>query len=181
MPTLPRFSINNYKGYTLIELLVVLTIIAILATVVFVNFKNFSKNQILIKAIGQIQSVLRLAQSNATSSVKCGGVGGSAWSVKFGTDKSKVEVFCENNTTAQKTLSLENAAVQSIKCAADGVTFDPPLTVKFSPLYGNVSFLDSPQACVVTTSIIIITLENLTNTASTKSFTISKGGAIDVQ
>ena len=62
---------KSARGFTLIELLVVIAITSILAVMGFVNFKDFSSNQISVKAAGEIQTILRLAQSNATSSTLC--------------------------------------------------------------------------------------------------------------
>lgn len=174
------------KGYTLIELLVVLAIMSILGTIAFINFKTFSQDQVLNKALGEMQSFLRLAQSNATSSVKCGNISGASWAVKFLVDKININLACGPTDSVQKTLTLENTQVTSIQCSpADstcpptGSTFNPPLTISYSPLYGNVTFSQG-DLCVANASTLMIVLKNLLNNKF-KCFTISKGGAIDIK
>lgn len=173
------------NGYTLIELLVVLTIMAILTIVVFINYKTFSQDQILKKATGEIQSLLRLAQSNATTSLTCpGSTAGVSWAVKFLADKETLHLTC-GPATFQKSLRLENVQIDSIKCSPAPATcpqtgFNTPLIVSFTPLYGKVTFIKSGEFCVDTAQSVMVVLKNLKNN-NNKCFTISKGGAIDVQ
>ena len=180
-----RRNLVNIHGFTLIELLVVLTIMAVLSIIVFVNFKTFSQDQILNKALGQIQSFLREAQSNATASLACGGSGGVSWAVKFSADKVNLELVCGSSDSVKKTLTLDNVDVYSLQCSPSstdstcppvGATFNPPLTISFAPLYGNVGF----SACSASTLTLKVALRNLKNN-NYKCFTVSKGGAIDVQ
>lgn len=172
------------KGYTLVELLVVLSIMAIVSIVVFVNFKTFSQDQILKKTAGDIQSFLREAQSNATSSLNCGSSSGVSWAVKFLADKQTLNLNCGPADSFQKSLQLENAQVDSIKCSPVPTTcpqtgFNTPLTIRFAPLDGKVSFAEG-DSCINNASTLMIVLKNLRNN-NNKCFTISKGGAIDVQ
>ena len=97
-------------GFTLIELLVVISITGILSTLTFVNFKSFAKEQQLNKSIGEIQTFLKLAQSNATSSTVCGSSGGVSWTVRFNSDKITVDIICGLDLTKApyKTLTLQN-------------------------------------------------------------------------
>lgn len=172
------------RGYTLIELLVVLTIMAVLSIVVFINYRTFSQDQILNKALGQVQIILRLAQSNATSGYLCAGQGGASWSVQFGSDNTKVEIYCDKTTTVQKSYTLENATVTSIQGSGCGSPYTSPFTtpikITYSPLYGNPKFEGPTDICFTTNSPSIVF--TLTNTkGNTKSFKLSKGGAIDIQ
>lgn len=108
------------KGYTLIELLVVVTIIATISVMVFANYRGFSKDQVLIKATGQIQSLIKLAQSNASSGLKCASgdsESSSEWYVKFKpvtNNKSVLELSCYKSAgispasnTIMQTLTLD--------------------------------------------------------------------------
>lgn len=165
-------------GYTLIELLVVISIIAILAVIAFVNYKDFSSDQITIKATGKIQSMLRLAQTNATTGVTCDNVAGASWSAKL--KSTTIEMKCSKTTDVQRTYTLDNVTL-SIKCS-DATDLSPPVTINYAPLNGQVSFTDDSGAgCLTTTNSLVITATNSRNTTSTKSFTISRGGAINVQ
>lgn len=161
------------KGFTLIELLVVISIMGILATFIFVNYKSSKSGQDLNKAASDIQSFLRLAQSNATSGVKCGTQGGAFWGVRFETNK-KLQLKCGQNIGVgswQKDLNLEGvqAVYEEVFCSISS-----PLTVVYAPLDGKVTFSGSDCSKVVI---------NLTATKdnTTKCFTIERGGAVDVQ
>ncbi len=140
-------------GYTLIELLVVISIIGILSVVAFVNIKEFSSSQALKKAAGEVQSFLRLAQSNASSSTLCNGVGGVPWTVTINTNT--VVITC-NIDTPYKTLTLQS-----------GITISPQFSVIYSALKG------------VPDSSVTITLDN--GKGETKTVILTSGGAINVQ
>lgn len=174
------------KGYTLVELLVALSIIAIVSIVVFVNFKTFSQDQILKKTVGDIQSFLREAQSNATTSLNCGSSSGVSWAVQL-RDQDDLDLVCGPTDSLKKTLTLKDSEVTSIKCSPpgstcppQGSTFSPPLKISFSTLYGKVTFIKSGESCVDTAQSVMVVLKNLKNN-NNKCFTISKGGAIDIQ
>lgn len=175
-----------YSGYTLVELLVVIAIISILGVIGYINFRNFSSDQVTIKATGVIQTLLRLAQSNATSSTLCNGQGGAFWSLNFKDDKKSVELGCGltiPTITSQKTYTLENAEVDSILGSDCGLTpLSLPFTVIYSSGLGDLTF-SSPLAsstCLASSSWTF-TLKNAIDTSKTKTFKLSSGGAIDVQ
>lgn len=174
---------SNVRGYTLIELLVVISIIAIMAVVGFVNFKNFSASKVTEKAVGQVQTLLRLAQSNASSGTVCGSVGGVTWSLILKADKKNIDLVCGalDAPQLQKTYTLENAEIDSIKCSTTAAAFNPPLTISYAHLSGKMAF-SSTEGCVGSAADLIITLKNKINpSAAQKTLTISKGGAIDVR
>lgn len=168
-------------GYTLIELLVVISIISLLSVVGFVNFKGFSSDQITIKAVGQIQSLLRLTQSNATSSTLCNGVGATSWSLKF-IDASTMELRCNPNDFKHKSYTLESAQVDKIIGSGCGTTSTIPLTLTYSVGLGALAFSSSTAspACLSSASWTF-TIKNVLDTTKTKTFTLTKGGAINVQ
>lgn len=171
-------------GFTLIELLVVISIIALLSIVAFINLKGFSQDQVLNKAVSEIQTLLRLAQANATAGVLCNSQGGANWTVNFKANKVDIELDCGDSSSFVKTLTLENVQVDSIKGASCGPPTDLPLIVTYSKISGNVKF-DSIvgsdiDLCLETSANVLIDLKNL-KTSNIKSFTISKGGAMDVR
>lgn len=144
-------------GYTLIELLVVISIIGILSVVAFVNIKDFSSAQALKKAAGEVQSLLRLAQANASSSTLCNNVGGVSWTVKFNTD-STIQIKCGPTDYPIKTLTLQT-----------GITIinNTPFSVNYSALKG------------VPDRSVTILLQN--TKLERKEVTLTSGGAINVE
>lgn len=179
-------------GYTLIELLVVISIISTLALVSFINFKNFSNDQVTIKATEQIQDLMRLAQSNATSSALCNGQHVKSWNLNFLADSKTIQLNCDQVCTTpctptnflQRTYTLDaNARIDTITgYDCGGANPINPLTLTYSPLVGTLSFSSNPAllgTCAQSASWTF-TLKNTQNN-STKSFKINKGGAIDVQ
>lgn len=174
------------RGYTLIELLVVIFIIGILSVAVFVNFKDFAQDQILNKAVGQIQTHLRLAQANATAGVLCQGQGGADWTVVFQANQKNLDLTCDASGVVIKTLSLEGVQIDSVRsstCTASCSNASClPLSVNYAKLDGSVRITSTADqtTCLSTSNQILIVVKNL-NTNNVKSFTISKGGAIDAQ
>ena len=177
---------QSARGFTLIELLVVISIISIMSVVAFVNFKDFAQDQILNKAIGQIQTYLRLAQANATAGVLCQGIGGVDWAVVFQANQRNLDLICGVSGMVVKTLTLENVLIDSVKsstCAAICTNASClPLKVSYSKLDGSVKITSSADqtTCLSTSSQILINVKNL-KTNNIKTFTISKGGATDAQ
>lgn len=176
------------NGFTLIELLVVISMLGILATFVFVNYRSAASDQLLAKAVIEIQTLLKFAQSNATTGTVCVGPGGNSWTVKFRqNDKSKLDLTCGTTDTPRQSLTLQDVEVSSFQCNPADTTicppvddvFTPPLSVNYSPLYGNINF-SSGAVCSNTASTIMVTLRNIKNN-NKKCFTISKGGAVNVK
>lgn len=61
----------SQKGFTLIELLVVIVIMAILGAFTIANYKSFGQDKELESIALDIQSLIRVAQTNATTGKKC--------------------------------------------------------------------------------------------------------------
>lgn len=169
-------------GFTLIELLIVISIMAIMAVVGFVNFKGFSADQVTVKAVGQIQTYLRLAQSNATSGTKCGTTGGAPWALLFNRDQKHIMLTCGTNNIEQKNYILDGAEIESIKGSeCDRNTSVIPFTLVYSSGVGALTFTgDSISSTCLASDVWTFTIKNTKNN-TTKSFKVSKGGAIDVQ
>lgn len=178
-------------GYTLIELLVVIAIMSILAVGGFVNFKDFSAGQVAIKAAGQIQTYLRLAQSNATSSTTCNGQGAIMWYLVF-TSATDIDLRCDTATTTNayyKNYSLESGvqidSITGSSCGATALSINSVI-VKYAVGTGTFSFSANDSSgnpvnatCLGSSSLTFTTKYISSN--STRSFTITKGGAINVQ
>lgn len=171
------------RGYTLVELLVVLVIIAIISLIGFINYKSFAADQIIQKAVGVVQSTIRLAQSNATASVLCNTNASSSWAVKL--DSGSIDLSCRqtDQTTdlLQKTYLLENAQIDKLKCGGRDLEFGPPVTLTYLTGAGTLTFSGS-DSCLPNAPSLQITIKNIQNpNVSPRPFTISKGGAIDVK
>lgn len=168
---------RSRRGYTLIELLVVISIISILAVLGFVNFKNFATDQVTVKAQGQVQTLLRLAQSNATSGTLCGTSGGLPWSLIF--NATNIGLACGLSNLVQKTYTLENAQVEIKGSGCSALRL--PVTLSYSRGVGALTISPS-DPCLANATSIVFTISNTRNpSASPRPFNISKGGAIDVE
>ncbi len=160
----------------------VISVMVILGVATFANFRDFSSEQVTNKALGEIKTLLHLAQSNATTSTVCekGDRDSVSWTVNFKNETS-IELLCGPQSKVKQTLSLENATIVGIKCSADGTSFgtsfSPPVKVSYSPLSGNLTFL-SDVSCVKSASLILISVDSLQKSGNPKSFTVSKGGVI---
>lgn len=178
---------GNRRGFSLIELLVVISIASTLTVLGFVNFKDFSAEQVSNKAVGEIQTFLRLAQSNATTSTICKksdgtSEGGATWSLVFRVNKTTIDLVCGSTNAIQKTYVLENATVDTIVGSACDGSSTIPLTLTYSSGSGALTFsspLASPS-CLASENWTF-TIKNTLNTNKTKLLKISKGGAINVQ
>jgi len=168
-------------GYTLIELLLVLSITSIIGIIGYVNYKDFSSDQIVIKAVSDVQSVLRLAQSNATSSTLCSnGQYIGPWSLVF--NQTSIYLTCGLANQVQKIYNLENAQINSIlgsSCLEENSSL--PFTVQYSNLDGGLDFPSAGSDTCKGSLSWTFTLTNTIDTSKLKSFTISRGGAIDVE
>ena len=169
-------------GFTLIELLIVISIISILAVGGFINFKGFSSDQVTIKALGQVQTMLRLAQSNASSSTICNTQGSTSWSLNFLNDAKTIELRCDPTNYLQKTIILENASVAITGSACGGTPASLPFTISYSTGKAILTFsYAGASAPCLASSLWTFTISNTVNTTTPKSFNINRGGAIDVQ
>lgn len=187
--------VTNYSlGYTFIELLVVIGIIAILSVIAFINIKDFSSSQALVKAAGEIQSMLRLAQSNASSSTVCGNQGnqaGVSWTARFNNDNS-INIYCGTDSSCTeiscyKTISLEQKVqISAIKTSAC-TNLSLPLTITYSALKGvplvadNAGHISTNKSdpCFGANSDTTIVLIN--SKGDTKNIVVTGGGGINVQ
>jgi len=167
------------SGFTLVELLVVISIISILSVIIAVNFKDFSQDELSKKAISEIQTYLRTAQANATTSPLCDKASGVDWGVNFKTDKQRIELVCGPTNTIIKTLILDNLQLDSIEGSSCTVPKNLPLIVSFTALTGAVRIIGS-DPCIGKSSKVTLNIKNL-KSKEIKSFSISSGGAIDVE
>lgn len=169
------------RGYTLIELLIVMVIMSIIGVTGYVNYKQYSSRQVTSKALGQVQTLLRLAQSNATSSTFCNdNTNTGPWSLVFNQNQTSIDLVCG---TSRKTYTLENARIDTIVGSGCGGSSVIPLTVIYSNGVGAMTFVSQGAflTCLASDTWTF-TISNTKNTGTpSKSFSISKGGAINVE
>lgn len=162
------------NAFTLVELLVVIAVMAIVGVFTLANYKSFGEDQNFKNASLDVQSFLRLAQSNSTSGLKCQSqdTGNTlGWIVAF-TTASQLDLKCQNSSGiigSLKKLSLpENISISSITAGIWNCPFGT--TVTFAPLYGTIT-----SSCPANS--IIITLLN-SKTSNTKQVIVEQGGRI---
>lgn len=177
---------TSAQGFTLVELLIAIAIMAVLATIGFINFRIFSSSAKLNDGVNNVQSLIRVAQSNGGSSVNCNSSAPLSWGIRFNTSRDAT-LICQTSSTSNdiKTLqfidNLANVRIESVT-TQPGSTCSIPypassFTVNYSVLYSQVSFSSCPNESKV---LVIVSYSGGGSTIS-KTITISKGGGIDAQ
>lgn len=182
-------------GFTLIELMVVISILALLAVGFFVNFKSFGEEAALKNAASDMQSALRLAQSNATAGVKCGSSGGSSWYIQF-SDRSTFNLRCSTQGSSDPPIRKWSIPLPIYISEIDGIRPSPCISsfissgtialginVDFSYSSGKATFIDgdSTKDCLGKSTSIVIKLKKSSDDSALKTVTLDKGGSVDVQ
>ncbi|MDO8619046.1 MAG: type II secretion system protein [Candidatus Daviesbacteria bacterium] len=169
-----RFKLDSHLGFTLIELLVVISIMTLAGTFALVNLGSFRKDQELQSAVVDVQNFLRLAQTNASTNLKCNSVAGVPWDIEF-KDSQHVNLICADQIT---TLPMRSTILIDTVTGAINCQF--PVKVEFAPVFGTVSFIQNPgDSCInVGTQSLMVTIKN---DSGNKVITITKGGSINVQ
>lgn len=168
------FLLLNSYAFTLVELLVVIAIMGLIGAYVLSNYGSFGEDQKLKSAALDVASLLRQAQTNATTNVICAG---GNWQAEF-TDTVTIKLQCSAPLRVIKTLILNeknpNIAISavSVVTGSNCPSIPPPLfAVTFAPLTGKINLVDS--RCVS----LSVTLTNGTNS---KALKIEQGGRIYV-
>lgn len=175
------------KGYTLVELLVVLAIMGLMSLGAFVNLKSFREEKEIITAASELQNFIRIAQSNATTGLKCDDKGGVPWLIIFDNETSvKLACWYQLNPTVQKTLNLvKNIKIGSIQGSDCADVTQQEVWVLFDPVTGKISFIEDddiyndPEGieCTFESSSLTITLDQ-DDTTRISTVEIDKGGVI---
>jgi|SRR3989344_6237506 len=205
-----RSSFDSLKpfGFTLIELLVSIAVIAVLSTVGFIEYRTFSANQILNSSVNDVQSFLRVAQSNATAAVTLTNGGTNYpcknWVARFSRidGKDTLDLICEeaveanyqDHLKANSTLILPtNITISAVDNSC--TDSDPPpalplsfptdsLSVAFRALYGKPSIImarNTASECISKTYMTVTIQYSQGTTTISKDITISRGGRIDAE
>ncbi|OGE37503.1 hypothetical protein A3B45_01885 [Candidatus Daviesbacteria bacterium RIFCSPLOWO2_01_FULL_39_12] len=176
------------RGYTLVELLVVIAIISLFGIGTLLQ-QNFSREDTALKkGAADLQSFIRLAQSNAQTATICQSGSSSAWTIEPGNTRTVVDLKCDisdsNPPLTQQSLNFDpNIEILSITGNSNCDTSYPlqMLDIRFPTLSGKPVF-ESPvnNVCVVSSTFLNINLRN-TKTGNTSTVTVDKGGMIDVR
>lgn len=182
------------NGFTLVEILVVLAIMGIVGMMSYLNIGTFREDANLKSVASDLQSYLRLAQSNAQTGVKCGSRGGLSWSLLI-KDRTTIQLRCQTQAADDSPVrewTLKNPSqidaiegvLQSTNCASSfTATFVNPITITFSYLNGDVAFSDSDatKTCLSNSSAMRIKVrKNAESLDNLRTVTVNKGGSIDV-
>lgn len=166
------------RGFTLIELLVVISIMAILGAFTITNFHFFGEDKELEGIALDIQSLIRVAQTNATTNLKCNTQSGAIWQFEY-SNASTINLKCLEPSASpiiKKTMSFEsNIVVQSFSGNIPSCPSAFPVLINFAPLDGKINFQDVAGCTILTT-----TIKN-NKSGYTKTLTIDKGGRVYAQ
>lgn len=177
-----------HRGFTLVEMLVVLTIMGLTAITAFISIGTFREDENLKSVASDLQSYLRLAQSNAQTGIKCVNFGGVSWSIIL-TDRTSIKLKCQTQESAVREWTLKNPAqidsiegIGTLSCSSvkSEDTLINPVIVTFTHLYGQAAFSDPQNQCLSESTGIQIKVRKKMGSAVLKTVTISKGGSIDV-
>lgn len=168
------------NAFTLVELLVVITILGIIGAYTISNYRSFGEEQKLKSAALDIQSLLRQAQINATTGVKCNNSPAKGWRVYF-TSTTALDLQCQYNNGISdvwdpvKSLSYSSGNIVIDGYSTSNPTCTNPQYAQFTLLYGKML-----SACTTpTTPITTITLRNSKISSNCNDLTKCKQIKID--
>lgn len=166
------------NGFTLIELLVVIAVMAIIGTFTLANYRSFGEEANLKSEALNIQSLIRQAQTNATTNAACDLQYSSTWQVEF-TSTTTVNLKCSTAVSVIKPLTFgANIVIDQI--SGNHSSCSTMFTINFAPFTGQVSFKNNAGALLTSCTSLTITLKN-SQTVSTKDLKVEAGGRVYVQ
>lgn len=176
------------KGFTLIELLVVIAIMGSLIVILLPQLNNFYRQQVLRDAASALQSVLKTAQNNASSGVKCNSVGASAkfWKISFGADKKSymLQSECDSGGVGvTRNYQLpQGVTIKEVRLDSCTASISPnDAQIEFANISANINFKSTDTGCPITfnTGKMKIKLQlQETSLQATIEVVVDKGGSI---
>jgi len=125
---------KNFKGYTLIELLVGISIVAVIFGIGLISYREFSRRQALTGVLKQVKADLRLAQQLALTGQKpevCTKLIGYTFTAT--SSNYKIIASCSGGTVETKTVDISadttiSAGSVTFKILGQGTSLSSPLT-----------------------------------------------------
>lgn len=188
----------NSSGFTLIEMIIVIALMAGFIAVALPKMNSFNKEQFLPQAADALQEAIRVAQSNATSGVKCSSEASTAWYFEFKSNPgpspySYVIGSTCSSLTPTPLPSPISSSVNVVLVDIDGCSPVPSnfsgMGVKFQNISGEVSFNQGLSgACIVNQTDdqlanakkMTITLQLGSDASKQAKIVVEKGGAVYV-
>lgn len=152
------------KGFTLVEILVTIVILGVVTVWIIPNLRRLNENQYLINASANLISVLRTAQNNSQSSVKCqlgSNKASTLWAIQI--NSTSYNLQCQNSDSGASPVNENSTSFTG------GVTATA-CSVSFT---GNII---SSTCSTDTSGNFIITLTDIRG--NTKVVAVNKGGSI---
>jgi prepilin-type N-terminal cleavage/methylation domain-containing protein len=149
---------RNFKGYTLIELLVGLSIIGIIFSVGLAGYREFSRRQALTGVSKQLKADLRLAQQLALTGQKPDGVAcdtltGYTFNVSVSTSSYSISANCTSTLNIKTSPEIKNVSlgtdIQIVSTTAafqfkglgQGTNLTSSNTITLTHISGNTSLI----------------------------------------
>lgn len=193
---MPKFFlpfIPNSKGFTLIEILVAIAIIGLIGVVAIPNYRKFQEDQQVTTDSGNLVQALKLAQSNALTSVQSPQCSPPSFSVTVGWDVLVTQTdftiypVCGTNLADPGTTSSNNYSQGAVQNSTTEKITTPCVA---SPYKYEVLFTASNGQPIINTqcngggftlfnSATPVELDVIYNT-TTKVISINRGGGISL-
>lgn len=176
-----KFKIQNYCGFTLIEILIAVAIISLVGTFSLPNLKKYNNRQLVKNAASELRSTLQNASSKVNSNIKCNDTKASiAWKVVFkNTTPLQYDLIanCDDGTLATQ---LQNAPLpSSVIIAAAGITCSPfGSSASVDLIFEKKGFSYNCSGAGVTQGPFFIKLQDNVDISQFETINITAGGII---
>lgn len=162
-----QLAVNNYRAFTLVEILIAITLISSLSVLAIPNLRKFNEDQVLADTTNDLVRALKQAQSSSMSGIRCSAGTSTSWSVEF--SSSTFKILCSYNL-AGVAATPENFYEKTVS----GVTITCTGGVGTPRIIFNKNEV-SATGCTATSGKYTI---NVVKGSQSKIITVDKGGSI---